>query len=159
MYFELASGSNFMCFERSGVEGAFTYKPIAGQTNTTLNIEPEDTEVKNKSAGKWKGTLPALMGWNATVDIDMAEPSVTNDDEILWFDLTSRVINRTLATYVFAFVTPAEDSSGTPTIDLTKPYWEGQARINFPVGGNHGENMTSSITIAGHLELTQTDPT
>lgn len=159
MYFELANGSNFMCFERAGEAGAFTYKPIAGQTNTALNIEPTDIEVSNKSAGKWKGTLPALMGWNGTVDIDMAEPNVTNADEVLWFDITSRVLSRALAHYVFAFVTPAADSSATPVIDLTKPYWHGQARINFPVGGNHGENMTTSITLAGHLELTQVDPT
>jgi predicted secreted protein len=153
----IASGSNIMAFQQSGTEGAYTYKPIAGQTNTTLAVEPSDREVSNKNQGKWKSFEPGLMAWNATVDISITED--TDANEVSWDDLEELKFSRAKTTIVIAHVEQMESSSDTPTIDTTKKMWRGLAMVNFPLNASHGENMTTSVTFQGCLELEIIDPT
>lgn len=155
----IAHGSDFMVFQQGGTEGAYTYKPIGGQTNATLTVEPSDREVSNKNQGAWKNFEKGLMGWSASVDVDLTDD--TNANEISWEDLEADKFSREKKTYVFAYVdtTAFDGSSKTPTIDTTKRMWRGLAMVNFPINAPHGDNMTSSVTLQGCLELEIIDPT
>ena len=155
----IAFGSDFMCFLQSGTEGAYTYKPIAGQTNCSLSIETSDREISNKNQGAWKNFAKGLLGWSASVDIDLTDD--VNANEVSWEDLEADIITRAQKTYVFAWVDTAsfDSSADTPAIDTTKPMWKGLAMINFPINAPHGENMNTSVTLQGCLELEKVETT
>ena len=151
----IAQGSDFMCFIRSGSEGSYTYKPIAGQTNCTLQREANYRESNAKNQGGYKNFFQGLKGWSATVEMNIPDQSDTNADEVSFEELQDYEEAGTKPTFVFAWVSIVDDE---PEVDLTKRMYVGPGLVNCPLNANSGENATTSVAIQGCMKLNPIDP-
>jgi len=155
----IAHGSDFMVFERSGTEGSYTYKPIAGQRNVSLNREANYRESNAKNLGGYKDFFLGLKGWNASVEMEIPDYDDTNANELSYEDLEGYETAGTKATWLFCWITAMASTSATPAPDTTKPMWIGKGLVNCPLSAPTGDNATTSIAIQGCLELERVDPT
>jgi hypothetical protein len=157
----IAHGSDFMCFLREGEEGTYTYRAIAGQTNVTLNREPNYRETNNKNLGGWKDFFGGLKGWSATVEMDIPDQSAANADanEVDFEELQDLEEAFTKATWIFCWVQNMSDTDENPVPDTTKRMYYGVGLVNLPLNTPPGENATTSIAIQGCRRLYAIDPT
>jgi len=151
----IASGSDFMCFERTGVDPAYTYKPIAGQTNCTLQRGTNYRESSAKNLGGYKDFFKGLKDWTASVDVDIVDPADVNADELSFEELEDYEIAGTKPTFVFAHITVVDDE---PEIDTTKPMYAGKGLVSCPRNAPSGDNQTSTIAIQGCVKLEKINP-
>lgn len=155
----IASGKDFMCFVRSGSVGAYTYKPIAGQTSVTLNRDDADNESNAKNLNGWKDFFKGLKEWSATVEMQVPDQSDANTDEINFEALQDYEDAGTKPTFVFAWVTAQTTTAAVPAVDTTKRMYVGVGMVKCPINAPSGELVTSSVSIRGCLELDIVDPT
>jgi len=155
----LASGSDFMCFLRGGTEGAYTYRPIAGQTNVSLDPQTADfLESTAKNFNGWKGRKPNLKDWTASVDIDLIDESDVDANEVDYNELIDLTYARTPAYFVFAWVTPQALGSDAVVLDTTKRMYGGEAFVSAPIAAPAGDKATSTVTLTANFELEVIDP-
>ena len=149
----IASGTDFMAFVREGNQGAYSYRPIAAQGNTTLSREANYRESNQKNNCGYKNFFPGLKGWSATVE--MMVPEAKDPDEVDFEELQDWEHSGEKKTFVFAWV---KCTGNGPEIDMTKRMYSGLGLVNCPLTANNGENVTTSIAIQGCLKLEIIDP-
>lgn len=151
----IANGADLMCFVRSGTDPSYTYKPLAGQTNCTLQRAANYRESNAKNMQGNKDFYQGLKEWDASIDMDIPDYADTNTDEVNFEDLQDYEIAGTKPTFVFAWV---DNSGNEPVVDTSKPMYVGVGLVSCPLNAPNGENATTTVAIKGCLELQKVDP-
>lgn len=152
----LANGTNFMAFEVTGISPAEVYRAIAGQTSCVLTRPTNYLETNNKNLGGVKDFFQGDQGWDATVEMDVADPSDVDAEEVSHEELDDFQTTGAKTGWFFCYVTPPATPQDDPVPDLTKPNWQGIGLVSAPLNSPAGDKQTASIAIQGCLGLTKT---
>jgi len=149
----IASGSEFMCFLREGTEGAYTYRPIAGQTNLQLDPMVADyLETISKNTA-WRGRRANLKDWTASVDIDLTDEAEVNANEVDYNELIDLTFAETAATFVFAWVYQRDTATEEILLDSGKRMYIGNAYVEAPISAQSGSIAAATVRFYAHGEL------
>lgn len=145
----IAAGTDLMAFVREGVEGAYTYRPIAGQGALALQMEDNDRESNAKNLGGTVDYFNGLHRYSLTVEVDAVDPADVDADEVSHEELFDWDIAGTKKDILVCFVTHSDTEDTEAVPDTSKPSYIGRYKMRAPLSAGSGESQTSSVTFKG----------
>ncbi|WP_159521744.1 hypothetical protein [Sunxiuqinia indica] len=156
---KIQRGSDLMAFLRDGIEGAYTYRAIAGQTGVSFDPQVADyLESQAKNLNGWTKRFPSGKDWTASVEMDVTDELDVDANEVDYNELADASQAGTLLDWVFAWVTEGATPEDAVVIDTTRRMWYGQGFVNLPLSGPARDKVTTTATITPSLALTAIDP-
>lgn len=146
----IASGSDVMAFVREGVDPAYTYRPIAGQTACALTVEDTDRESTAKNLGGTVDYFKGLNRYGLTVEVDAVDPADVDPAEVSHEELFDWELALEKKDILISYVTHSSTEGEEAVPDTSKPSYMGRFVIKAPFSSaGSGENVTSSVTCKG----------